>query len=633
MALRNLNELFNSARSYIQNHEDINNESSISDQFVSEYVSMLGDGEQFQRGSFVSIQKSENYTRFIPHQWFKLANSCSDFRNALIQYKEVFNSIFSSLNSKQREDVAKELKGSPEKFEKYEEEIKRELSEQSDLENFKLFLCDYSWFSGGKTVDRGDFWFTPVLNLAGLVHADGSTFGEICTKFATNKRLKELLHTSSEVNKIDGIEISGDIRSVVKQVLEQIKKDFGFESIRSTLSSTDQVNYKTTAIPMVLFKVFDREQSKEELTSSNTLRWFEDVFHTEDSSYWYLTTQWTNNGGERRDFSKFLTYIEENFPSVKLKEIESGKYLYKKEALDEGASIIGKNLIVYGAPGTGKSYYLQSLYKDSIRTVFHSDYSNADFIGSIRPSMNHQDGQSKVVYDFIPGPFALAIRDAVNNPSSGRALLIEEINRGDAANIFGEIFQLLDRRPNGESEYEITVSLPFTEWLLENCPNSLAEGKLRLPSNLSIIATMNSADQGVQAMDSAFKRRWRFLYMPVRFEGASISNVKISYRKQAINWKDFAGGINKVLEKDVVVPEDRLIGPYFLREDELESKDSISEKLLLYLWDDVLRISGREVVFADGLTSFFEVQERYKNGQDVFSSNVHESMGLVELNV
>ena len=263
--------------------------------------------------------------------------------------------------------------------------------------------------------------------------------------------------------------------------------------------------------------------------------------------------------------------------------------------------------------------------------LVYGEYSNADFVGSVRPTMDYENGEPKVVYDFIPGPFALAIKQAASSEEH-TSLLIEEINRGDAANIFGEIFQLLDRNSEGESEYSISVSLPFEKWLVENCPSALTDKKLRIPSNLSIVATMNSADQGVQTMDAAFKRRWRFLYMPVKFDGNSISNMKISYQNKALDWKDFAGGINKVLEKDVVVQEDRLIGPYFLRKEEISSKDSISEKLLLYLWNDVLRISGRDIVFDENITSFFEVQEHYKNGKSIFSETVHEAMGITDTN-
>ncbi len=627
MNLKNLNELFVSAKSRIESNMSIYNEFSISDEFVAEFKTSLKDGEQFIRGQHVSILKDERYSKFIPHQWFKLAVECADFFIELNRYKEIFNTIYTS--SSERSDVAKDLRDNPQNLDQHLDRIKSTLTNEGDVELFSKFLTDYSWFNGKKTIDRGDFWFTPILNLGGLLHTDGSTFGDVCIQFAQNSRLKDLLMSESN-NQSTGLVLTGDRRSLVKQLVNHLIQDFGIEVFRSTLNSSDDVTFKTIDPVINLIKAFDTIQTKDDLTTSGTLRYFEEYIAEVDSKYWYLTTQWTDNGGTNRDFNQFVTYVQKNFPSVLLNVSETSvTYSRSTDTSSVVADGNGINLIVYGAPGTGKSYYLENKYPNCIRTVFHGEYSNADFVGSVRPTMDYESGDPKVVYDFIPGPFALAIKQAASSKAH-TSLLIEEINRGDAANIFGEIFQLLDRNSEGESEYSISVSLPFEKWLIENCPGALIDKKLRIPSNLSIVATMNSADQGVQTMDSAFKRRWRFLYMPVKFDGSSVSNMKISYQNQALDWKDFAGGINKVLEKDVIVQEDRLIGPYFLRKEEISSKDSISEKLLLYLWDDVLRISGRDIVFDENITSFFEVQEHYKNGKSIFSETVHEAMGLTD---
>ncbi|WP_151897946.1 5-methylcytosine-specific restriction endonuclease subunit McrB [Candidatus Enterovibrio altilux] len=120
-----------------------------------------------------------------------------------------------------------------------------------------------------------------------------------------------------------------------------------------------------------------------------------------------------------------------------------------------------KNLIVYKAPGTGKSYYLKNNFSNIIKTVFHSEYSNADFVGSVGPTMDYSEDKPKVMYDLIPGPFALAIKKSTITPTQPVTLLIEKINRGDTSNIFGEILQLLERNNEGRSEYPVSVSLPF----------------------------------------------------------------------------------------------------------------------------------------------------------------------------
>ena len=172
------------------------------------------------------------------------------------------------------------------------------------------------------------------------------------------------------------------------------------------------------------------------------------------------------------------------------------------------------NLILFGAPGTGKSQQLKEDSKEFgeryERVTFHPDYTYAHFVGTYKPVMvkNEETEKNEIEYKFVAGPFLRAYLAAKKAPEPF-LLIIEEINRANVAAVFGDVFQLLDRDENGKSEYKVAVSEDVKEWL---CDNGINETKLCLPENMYIWATMNSADQGVFPMDTAFKRRWNFEY-------------------------------------------------------------------------------------------------------------------------
>lgn len=256
-----------------------------------------------------------------------------------------------------------------------------------------------------------------------------------------------------------------------------------------------------------------------------------------------------------------------------------------------------ENKIFYGAPGTGKSHEIDINCSDSnsVRTVFHPDTQNSDFVGCLKPGMDN----SNIVYSFRPGPFCLALKLAHELHDKHVFLVIEEINRAAAAAVFGELFQLLDRKSSGESRYSITVSDPdMLRYLELNASSVLVDNRLRIPRNLNLYATMNSSDQAVMPMDTAFKRRWKFEYIPIDFQNVnavpqgSIPLNLSGNTKVDVPWAVLAESINKVLETENI-PEDRLLGPWFLSGEELADSGtalkSLRGKVLLYLWDDVLR--------------------------------------------
>ncbi len=289
-----------------------------------------------------------------------------------------------------------------------------------------------------------------------------------------------------------------------------------------------------------------------------------------------------------------------------------------------------KNLIVYGAPGTGKSHYLNNLLKDAntIRTVFHSETQNSDFVGSLKPVTN---SMGKVTYEFIAGPFIKAFIAAIKQPRNQIHLIIEEINRANAAAVFGETFQLLDRDANGRSQYEIQADDLLSNYLKVNLDPAF-NGLIYIPSNLTINATMNSSDQGVYPLDSAFKRRWSFKYMPIDFQDSPKGAVDLDGRR--ITWDILAKSINEILSTQYThLEEDRFIGPWFLNKNEVtfQFAKTIESKLFTYLWNDVLRHQQRDKIFnAQDIATFsdlIKVFNRQLSGDqvNVFSDLVHQA--------
>ncbi|CAH1583489.1 Type II restriction-modification system restriction subunit [Vibrio jasicida] len=313
---------------------------------------------------------------------------------------------------------------------------------------------------------------------------------------------------------------------------------------------------------------------------------------------------------------------------------------------DENRLQTGRNIVYYGAPGTGKSYAIDQKTEEdfTVRTVFHPDTQYSDFIGSLKPVMANE----KINYAFRPGSFTDAIILAVNNPSKECTLVVEEINRAAAAAAFGEIFQLLDRQPTRQSKYPINVSDPdWLAYLNSKTDNYFENEKLVIPSNLSIVATMNSSDQAVMPLDTAFKRRWEFEYLPIDYANAPQGTLPIPLESDDgevemydVLWADFAKVVNNALALDHI-PEDKLLGHRFLDDNELNEngESALKGKLLMYLWDDVLRHGQRSVIFADyiynsdgeevELTTYGQLIQTYNASRNVLRDSLASE--LIEL--
>lgn len=333
---------------------------------------------------------------------------------------------------------------------------------------------------------------------------------------------------------------------------------------------------------------------------------------------------------------------------IGLEDVDADREGIAPEQLEEERLTVGCNVLLYGVPGSGKSWTIEHEYckpgTKVERLVFHPDYTYSDFIGQILPNVA-DNGQ--VSYKFTPGPFTNILRDAYNDPKTPYILIIEEINRGNAPAIFGEVFQLLDRKveerdndddgfPIGTSEYGITNG-DIAEVVYGKDRRT---EKVRIPSNLSIIGTMNTSDQNVFTLDTAFQRRWDMRLIENNFDNVDPKFANQEILDTTVTWKNFCTEINNIVignNARMTSAEDKRLGAYFvhLRDlkrndvmdnfsnteyDTLRKKESsramsdadkarleelrkgmmqyrkFPEKVIKYLWDDAFKFN-REIIF------------------------------------
>ena len=294
----------------------------------------------------------------------------------------------------------------------------------------------------------------------------------------------------------------------------------------------------------------------------------------------------------------------------------------------------GINKIFYGVPGCGKSYKVKSIVDDILsdhfyeRTIFYPDYSYTDFVGQIFPTKN---GDS-ITYEFKPGVFTRILTRALQDPDHDYYLIIEEINRGNASSIFGDLFQLLDRDDNHESVYPITQP-QIQDFLTANLPHYDQNDLIKIPKNLYIYATMNTSDQNVYVLDTAFKRRWEFEL--VRNDIENFENADSLFVPNTnITWKVFHRKINnKIVSNQSTFGnfDDKQIGPFFVNKDALsivandQDIDKIRKfayKILEYLWDDVAKLY-REEWFGNSTKTLEELIDLFEiNGFNDFPGNL-----------
>lgn len=477
---------------------------------------------------------------YMPNQWFYIASYFIDFYKELIKYKRHALKVA----NKERLKVlgTEALK---------EEEITAIQSLDLDDEsksNLRKFITDYDWWHGAKTIDRGDFYVSPILTCAALVNASQSFVADLCA-FLSDKE---------------------DLASSVVLGADATSKN----------SKTDN------------------------------------------------------------------------------------KFLVTKSTLQQ---------IYYGAPGTGKSHVINEITQGEhvIRTTFHPDSDYSTFVGAYKPTteevvMRDLSGhriyegdkelyENKIVYKFVAQAFLQAYVKAWKyfaeaqdgGEPKKQFLVIEEINRGNCAQIFGDLFQLLDRNDYGFSDYPIQADMDMKNYLSEAfrglkiasaerinaiynkdvVSKVLSGEELLLPSNLYIWATMNTSDQSLFPIDSAFKRRWDWQYMPISKGHDDKTGAEINWRIQGetneYDWWSFLEKINEHIDS-TTNSEDKKLGFFFCKaKDNVISSETFVGKVIFYLWNDVFKDYG----FDD---SIFDDVDGSKLSFNKFYSTDSKGMAVVQ---
>jgi len=248
--------------------------------------------------------------------------------------------------------------------------------------------------------------------------------------------------------------------------------------------------------------------------------------------------------------------------------------------------------------------------------------------------------KEKIAYEYVPGPFMRILVKALQNPDKPYVLIIEEINRANVAGVFGDVFQLLDRDNNGESEYSINTTNDMRGYLQRQLGAVIEVNTIKIPSNMFIWATMNSADQGVYPMDTAFKRRWNFSYYGIDDGEDKLSDIsikpkfKLGQSNTLISWNSLRKAINDELSTETYsINEDKLMGPFFLKESTIQDNDSFKEvfknKVLMYLFDDVVKQKRRLFFKCEGSCRYSSICNAFDEiGIEIFPEGVVNSNWL-----
>lgn len=456
---------------------------------------------------------------------------------------------------------------------------------------------DYSHESYDLDDDKND-----LLNEPKVTYGQGMLFGESSEVeiISSNKTLRRIIYESYLY-----------VRGLVgeNQILS------GYELKDSKINDR---NYKGLTLPKyfnyeVLIGLFSEEQTKDNLKSSDTIRFIDETIKTLDYDNSYFTSQWNESietGLSLSNFNVFLKDISKNTLEI-IKDNDIYKLVKKR-----GFNRVTQNKIFYGAPGTGKSHKVEELtrihevYGRVERVTFHPEYDYASFVGGYKPTMSDDN----IRYEFVPQAFTNIYVNAWNDLNNDYYLIIEEINRGNCAEIFGDIFQLLDRT----NYYKISPSKELKEYLeieLNGNPN-IDSDKLLLPPNLNILATMNTSDQSLFPMDSAFKRRWDWEYIPINYDysennGSSKFKVQLS-ESESFSWLKFIESVNDLIKTNENLGMDKCIGNYFIKPvTDLIGFELFINKVIFYLWNDVFKDETDDnSIFKDKTTyeDFFPVQ-------------------------
>ena len=575
--LRNLNEL---AKQVVQNfNEKFDARDCVIPQAFKDKVKRLktfsvvyNDYSVIIKGDGVRSKDS-----YVPNQSFFMASFFIEYSYELSRYKQKIMSLISdsgiSTNdltaffTHERDKGKEDIKINEDKFVKILDDIGYSGSDRNYLIKF---VTDYDWWSGSKTIDRSDFFNSPVLYIMGLTASSNAAMALIVDHLTQNPGLSNLLLNQINVGSNSNMD-NGNLQQIF------------YGAPGTGKSNTIK---KQTAQAEKEGKVFRT------------------TFHP-DSDYSTFV------GCYKPSMTSSARVLSPEELTIKLKEIKTTGTTYPchKFAAKYWESLNGLSTEtikqILNACGFTDNYTVEIAKGAAIG----QEYLNNPNAG-------------KIIYSFTPQAFTNAYVKAWNTKEDVY-LIIEEINRGNCAQIFGDLFQLLDRK-DGVSEYPIDSDTDLRNYLStelakstrDDFPEGVKEGKkLVLPKNLYIWATMNTSDQSLFPIDSAFKRRWDWVYIPIKDHVEE--DYKIDIDGAIYSWWGFLEKINYVIGK-VTSSEDKKLGYFFVKAPNkvVDAKKFVG-KVLFYLWNDVFKNYGFEnAIFSRAENKKFEFSDFFdKKGE------------------
>lgn len=376
----------------------------------------------------------------------------------------------------------------------------------------------------------------------------------------------------------------------------------------------------------------------------------------------------------KKDYIDFYSFVKNCYKYYGSYIELCNQLFYKTSMNTNDTTKFNLNRLLFGAPGTGKSNKLEkdaeSLCKCSLqnaeefitRVTFYPEYTYGQFIGCYKPTPIYSDEFKNIKvflddykentkenplkpyidYKIEIGPFLKVFIEAIKHKEKNFVLIIDEINRGNASAIFGDIIQLLDRTDNGDSEYSIELSPALMSYL-----KGKGISKVKIPSNLYIWATMNSSDESIEPIDTAFMRRWTLEYVGINEYELDADNCYISFpfiksnekfvkenlpvAERKIKWNTFRKKINdKLIHGNVQLEEDKLLGPFFIKRNEFNSDNIIKSKLIIYLYKELLRYGVVDSIFNSKYESIYDLLEGYESEECIFNFKDFEINAMVE---
>lgn len=631
MNMKNLKHIISEQKQMLESSRFFEFELSLTDSFKQKLRKFVNTNDTFtfKQSTTLWYKKSENKMVLIDNVGFYYAVIITPLIKVLLEYKNVlYTQILKDKNKDEKETLIKDAKT---KINNNLVELIKQYNNQeltnNDKDNLIEFVSDYSTWGGAKDICRGDFWQSASFNFILLINASSSYIVDIAKLMDENEELfiagQELLGKFREnkisddysstmdkeladqyfdyLVKVNNLEKNSakTYVSMLRKLPERIKKING-ESIESPFIDqtvlTDEASLER--IETLLDQGFDKLVSEKETGISNTLF---DLNKTKTS------------------IKKFKNFIQWNHEQQELSPNKEYIPSFNKDLIN-----MKRQIINFGAPGTGKSFQLnkqqQQLFSinNVERITFHPNMSYGQFVGVFKPFPE----LDTITYKYVPGVLMQQLVKALIHPDSAYLLIIEELNRANVSSVFGDMFQLLDRNNEHESEYPINIGKDieyyFDQYVyrapelapyIKNMTQKiLIRGGLVFPPNLYIWTTMNSSDQGVSPMDTAFKRRWDQCYFGVdssfdehlfsNYKKIKVNNSSFDGSNGLITWNDIRIFINNELSK-INVPEDKLMGPYFISKNQLLSTDdelteTFKNKVLMYLFDDAVKQSRRK---------------------------------------